>query len=124
MKTSKLTTILAFFFVILTATEVVIDRHKSSPDTPSIVQNIEDKLNSENWKVNENFWKVLNVGGFYREYDKPLILESWMTDEKAWNIAALLPVETEKPLTLEAWMTDRSFWEPNEEKYASVLEME
>jgi hypothetical protein len=120
MKTSRLTTILALLFVILASTEVVKDKHKSSPDTHSIVLNIEEKLKMENWIVNDNFWKVLNVGGFYREYDKPLTLESWMTDEKTWEIASLLPVETEKPLSLEAWMTDRSLWEPKDEKFACI----
>lgn len=124
MKTSKLTTILAIFFVILASTEVVKDKHKDSPETSSMVQNIEKKLKIENWMVNDNFWKVLNVGGFYPEQEKPLTLESWMTDAKAWKLAVKVLAETEKPLILEDWMTNSSFWEPQKEIFAGIREME
>lgn len=133
MKTSKLTIILALIFVLFAATEILKEkRDMNSPKNPqkiesikvsSIINNIGESLKLENWITSDKQSLNRQNGYFKPESDKPLHLESWMTDVLAWEFAALLPVENEKPLLLETWMKNASYWEKEIIKYAHVSEM-
>ncbi len=73
----------------------------------------ENKLDLENWMLNENYWNF--AGDTYMvetENDELLYLEAWMLDESKWNKSVIeYPgLETERNLTLENWMINEMYW--------------
>ena len=133
MKTSKLTIILAIIFVLFATSEVYKDkRERNSPKVAVtkadsnkvafILNNIEEKLKLEEWMSNDKHHVMQKVDS-KTESDKPLRLESWMTNLLSWEFAALLAVEMEKPLILEPWMKNAKYWEKDIRIYAHANEI-
>ena len=122
MKTSKLTTILALFFIIFASVEVVKEKENTGHNASAIVQDIEGKLKIENWMVSDSYWRSIKNSGLTRDYDILLELEPWITNVAAREFVAIGPIEKEKPLVLEAWMTKEKYWDKAENKFADIRE--
>ena len=74
---------------------------------------VENKLELENWMVNDNYWNIAeNTYVVETEKDELLYLESWMLDESKWNIPVFeySEMETEQNLMLENWMINEMYW--------------
>ena len=73
----------------------------------------ENKLDLENWMLNENCWNF--AGDTYMvetEKDELLNLEAWMVNENKWNLPVFeySKLEKEQNLMLENWMLNEIFW--------------
>lgn len=73
----------------------------------------ENKLDLENWMVNDNYWNFAdNTYRVETEKDELLYLEAWMLDESKWKqpVIEYPGLETERNLILENWMINDMYW--------------
>ncbi len=84
-------------------------------------QATDEELMLENWMTNDCYWKCMKNNCLVRDYDEMLTLEAWMKDVASWELALLIPVETEKALEVESWMTNDLYWETKDTRQGIVL---
>lgn len=74
---------------------------------------VEQKLEVENWMVDENYWNTVEDTYVVSEItDESLALEAWMLDENKWETAPFRfpSPEAEEELLLESWMVNEIYW--------------
>lgn len=78
----------------------------------SSLEIIEEKLELENWMINENYWNNETTIWFEQASDVSLELESWMTDKNVWkaNKTRVLETELDEELVVEDWMKIENNW--------------